>query len=86
MSRKFFKHRKSKETVLVGLPSLIYAAVVFLLFRIINVCCLLICRVVNVSSIASKKAIDRCSEELAKQLKACTTISDLCGFITKFVT
>lgn len=43
-------------------------------------------RVVNVSSMASKMAIDRCSAELRNQLKACTTISEVNGFMTKFVT
>lgn len=47
---------------------------------------LLMCRVVNVSSMVSKMAIDRCSEELRNQLKACTSMSDLCGFMTKFFT
>lgn len=43
-------------------------------------------RVVNVSSMVSKMAIDRCSVELRNQLKACTTISELSSFMTKFVT
>jgi len=39
-----------------------------------------------VSSLVSKMAIDRCSEELRNQLKACGTIADVSGFMTKFVT
>ena len=44
------------------------------------------CRVVHVSSMASKMAINGCSEMLRNQLKACRTIADLSGFMTKFVT
>lgn len=43
-------------------------------------------RVVHVSSLASKWAIDSCSAELKNQLKACATISELNSFMTKFVT
>lgn len=43
-------------------------------------------RVAHVSSMASKMAIDRCSVELRSQLKACTTISEISSFMTKFVT
>lgn len=43
-------------------------------------------RVVNVSSMAGKMAIDGCSEQLRNQLKACQTIFDLNAFMSKFVT
>jgi len=43
-------------------------------------------RVVNVSSMASKSAIDRCSQQLQNELRACQTISDVSGFMSKFVT
>jgi len=42
-------------------------------------------RVVNVSSVASQYAINRCSAELQTQLRACRTVDEVSAFMMKFV-
>jgi len=42
-------------------------------------------RVVNVSSFMTKFALDRCSESLRNELRACNSVDDVSRYMTKFV-